>query len=311
MVEQEKSTPKKGRSKQLKHRPRSCIDFTFTRSIRKIRRTRDRTLRRSFSCVGWSRIWLITFHVIRNCYSRYFKLVYHSFIKITRTPMLKCTLKCYEFNSWPNTDTYSSQNFKIMHMMVQRCARRYLRDRHRKHVTASHCVSKVQQNRMIMRLQLRLKRLEFENQELRHGLLELGMGREISVLGCWPYTDVMNGLAFYRSCCRLWMRCWFLGLVLGVVNKFYVICLVWIVSIMRSEQSSIDSELNFGSFKLKDTDFFFNFERDDDDESDLPTFLFLVVLTYGENNNNQHSKRIELDATNLMRYSRVVVTHYS
>ena len=31
-----------------------------------------------------------------------------------------------------------------------------------------------------------------------------------------------------------------------------------------------------------------------------PIFLFLVlVLTYGENNNNQHSKRIELDATNF------------
>ena len=59
--------------------------------------------------------------------------------------------------------------------MVQRCVRRYLRNRNRRHRhSILHCVSKVQQNRMIMRLQLRLKRLEFENQELRHALLSSG-----------------------------------------------------------------------------------------------------------------------------------------
>ena len=56
-----------------------------------------------------------------------------------------------------------------------------------------------------------------------------------------------------------------------------------------------------GVSNSRQTDFFFKiFVREMMMMSPIFLFLlFLVVLTYGENHNNQHSKRIELDATNF------------
>ena len=57
--------------------------------------------------------------------------------------------------------------------VCQRAVRRYLQKKTKKRrQSILECVSKTQQNKMILKLQLRMKMLEFENQDLRNRLLE-------------------------------------------------------------------------------------------------------------------------------------------